>query len=234
MPSIAIIPARGGSKRIPKKNIKSFVGKPIIEYSISAAISSGIFDEVMVSTDSQEIADIAIAAGAKVPFLRSSNNSDDYASTLDVIDEVLRKYKEELSQEFEFGCCIYPTAPFVFFDDLSKGYQLMIEKGFDTVFPVVPYSFPPQRSIKVDESGKLSLVYPQHLEARSQDLETIYHDLGQYYWFKSEPLIRKGKLWTDNSGVIIKSELEGQDIDNETDWKLAEMKFSLLKESANQ
>ena len=181
MDRIAIITARGGSKRIPKKNIKSFCGKPIIVYSIEAALESGRFDEVMVSTESREIAEIAKEAGAQVPFFRSEETSNDYATTAEVLLEVLKEYKIR-GKEFKVGCCIYPTAPFVTSEKLIEGLRILEKEAADTVLPVVPFSFPPQRCLKIQEHV-LSPVYPEYMNARSQDLEKWYHDCGQFYCF---------------------------------------------------
>ena len=230
MKRLAIIPARGGSKRIPKKNIKEFLGKPIIAYSIEAALKSGVFDEVMVSTDSEEIQAVALKFGAKVPFLRSAKASDDFATTFDVIEEVLIQY-EMSGQSFDYACCIYATAPFVSSKRLSKAYSDLIKNDFDSVFPAIAFGFPIQRSLRiVNDANKMELVYPEHELSRSQDFETIYHDAGQFYWMTVKPILSKKKLWTDNTGIQLISELEGQDIDTEIDWKLAELKHQLTRE----
>lgn len=230
MSSIAIIPARGGSKRIPRKNIKSFLNKPIISYSIEAAIGSNLFDKVMVSTDDKEIAEIAIKYGAEVPFLRSKKNADDYATTLDVLLEVFEKYKN-LGEEFQNACCIYPTAPFVTSHILTEAYEKLEKNNFDCVFPVLKYGFPIQRALKVDENiGRMEMFFPKFQKSRSQDLETAYHDSGQFYFLNVKAITKKEKLWTDNTGVIEISELEGQDIDNPIDWKIAELKYKMLNE----
>ena len=227
MKNIAIIPARGGSKRIPRKNIKDFLGKPIISYSISAALSSNLFDVVMVSTDDKEIAEISIKFGAVVPFYRSEKNSNDFASTFDVIEEVILNYKN-IDIKFDYICCIYPCAPFVSSKNLIDSFNILKEKNFDTVFPIIPYSFPVQRALKMKED-KLDFLYPEFSLDRSQDLELSYHDAGQFYWLNGEKLMTEKKILTSNSGGILISEMEGQDIDNETDWMLAELKFNLIK-----
>jgi N-acylneuraminate cytidylyltransferase len=224
--TVAIITARGGSKRIPKKNIRSFAGKPILLYSINAALESGLFDEVMVSTDSEEIAEIAIKGGAKVPFFRSEPNSNDFAGTADVIAEVINTYKNQ-GILYDKGCCLYPTAPFVTPDLLKKGYDLLIDKKFDIVFPVTRYSYPIQRSLRVSAGKKAEMLWPENYYSRSQDLEPVYHDVGQFYWFDSNYILQSNKLFGENAGVIEISELMCQDIDNEEDWKLAEIKFAL-------
>ncbi|WP_438969474.1 pseudaminic acid cytidylyltransferase [Nonlabens sp.] len=228
MGNLCIITARGGSKRIPRKNIKPFLGKPIIAYSIEAALNSKLFDEVMVSTDDDEIAEIAHEYGANIPFKRSSENSDDYATTFDVIEEVLNQYKVELNQTFEFACCIYPTAPFVNAEILSSAFSLLGENRFDSVFPVMPFSFPVQRALKLSDAGNITFFNQEFATTRSQDLEKSYHDAGQFYWINVEECLKSKKLITENSGSIVISELQGQDIDNETDWKLAELKYELL------
>lgn len=226
MRSIAIITARGGSKRIPKKNIKSFCGKPIIAYSIEAALKSNSFDEVMVSTDSQEIADIAKAYGANVPFLRSEKNSDDYATTSDVIKEVIMKYREN-GFEFDCICCIYPTAPFVTGERLANAIRIVAETETDGVMPVAKFSFPPQRAFII-EGGKVRYKYPEYALSRSQDLEPNYHDCGQFYVCRTEAFLRCGSMVTDNISPQIIPEEEVQDIDTLSDWNIAEIKYLQL------
>ncbi|WP_035779075.1 pseudaminic acid cytidylyltransferase [Butyrivibrio sp. MC2013] len=220
MSAIAIITARGGSKRIPHKNIRSFLGKPIINYSIEAALESGVFDEVMVSTDSKEIADIAKMAGASVPFLRSEKTSSDYATTAEVLNEVLLNYKS-LGKKFDFMCCIYPTAPFVTADKLKKAMLEMIANKADSVMPVVQFSYPPQRGY-VLRDGRIYYQHPEYATTRSQDLEPIYHDAGQFYFYRLYDCIK----WNGSSYVpIIVPETEVQDIDNMSDWEIAELKY---------
>lgn len=228
MKTIAIITARGGSKRIPKKNIKEFLGRPIICYSIEAALESGCFDEVMVSTDSTDIADVAIAAGAKVPFLRNPETADDYAVTADVLYEVLKRY-EESGQSYHRGCCLYPTAPFVTAGKLRTAMEMLENPEVETVVPVVPFSFPPQRGSIISD-GYLKMRYPENLNTRSQDLEMMYHDCGQFYCFDVEAFLKEKKLFTTKTAPYIISELEVQDIDNISDWKLAEIKYQMMKE----
>lgn len=230
--TIAIIPARGGSKRIPRKNIKLFLGKPIIAYSIEEAIKSNLFDEVMVSTDDQEIAEIAKQYGAKVPFLRTAKNANDFASTVDVIIEVIDSYKSQ-NISFDNICCIYPTAPFVSIQKLRKSLELLENKGLDTVFPVIQYSFPVQRAMRVFEENLIRMIEPEHMSTRSQDLEPTYHDSGQFYWLKTDRILVHKKLWTDRTGFIEINELEAQDIDTETDWKIAELKYKMMFDGEN-
>ena len=223
---IAIIPARGGSKRITKKNIKLFLDKPIIAYSIEAAINSKLFDEVMVSTDDIEIAEIARQYGAQVPFLRSNETSNDLATTTDALIEVINTYKK-LGKIFDYACCIYPTAIFVTAEKLHEAFNLLVEKKYLSVFPVMPFGYPIWRSLKM-ENEKISMNFPEHLNSRSQDLPLAYHDAGQFYFFKPEVLFTEQTLFTSNSGVIVVDEMEGQDIDNLTDWVMAEMKYKIM------
>lgn len=226
--NLCIIPARGGSKRIPRKNIKDFLGKPIIAYSISAALKSNLFDEVMVSTDDEEIAEIAKKYGAKVPFFRSEKTSNDFATTFDVINEVISQYsvKELL---FENICCFYACAPFVTEYKLNESFQLLIENDYDSVFPVIKFGFPIQRALKMEANNKINFFYPEFSLTRSQDLEQSFHDAGQFYWMNTKKCVGQKKILTENTGCMIVSELEGQDIDNEIDWKLAELKYELLQ-----
>jgi pseudaminic acid cytidylyltransferase len=226
MKRLAIIPARGGSKRIPRKNIKSFLGQPIIAYSIETALHSGLFSEVMVSTDDEEIAEVAKSYGATIPFFRSNTAANDFATTAEVITEVLENY-HKLGQQFSYGCCIYPTAPLLKKQYLKEACSLLEDSNFDTVLPVLKYSYPIWRSLKI-ESGKATMNWPEHLNSRSQDLPPSYHDAGQFYWFKVASYLSSKKLLAENSGVIELNELEVQDIDNETDWKLAELKYKLI------
>lgn len=229
MKPIAIITARGGSKRIPKKNIKDFLGKPIIAYSIEAALKSEIFDDVMVSTDSEEIAEIARNYGASVPFIRSEATSNDYADTSDVLLEVLSKYKE-LGKDYKEFCCIYPTAPFITTKKLKDSYILLQEENTYNVVPMVAFSFPPQRGL-VLRNGHTEPVDSVAIEKRSQDLEEVLHDSGQFYWCKTEEFYKNGNLLYNHTKPYIVPELEVQDIDNQSDWDLAELKYrKMIKE----
>lgn len=229
MKTIAIITARGGSKRIPRKNIKLFLGKPIIEYSIEAALSSGIFDEVMVSTDDEEIAEIAMKAGAAVPFMRSEATANDYATTTDVLLEVLDRYKER-GQEFDYMACLYPTNPFITPDKLKKAMDLISSNDYAEVLPVVQFSFPPQRAYVFKENDSLQYKWEEFKNARSQDLEKMYHDAGQFYFYDVKKYVEnkgvKGKIYP-----LICPEHEVQDIDTEEDWKMAELKVKYMRRS---
>jgi len=226
MKNLCIIPARGGSKRIPRKNIKPFMGKPIIAYSIEAALKSGLFNEVMVSTDDEEIAQIAKQYGARVPFYRSAETANDYAGTADVIFEVLKEYKER-GKEFDNFCCLYSTAPFVTSERLKEACNLLSE-GVDASFTLVQYSYPIQRSLKKNAEGYVEMNFPQYLGSRSQDLEPIYHDAGQFYFVKTNVFYEEKTLWCRRTAPLILSELEVQDLDTLTDWQLAEMKYKLM------
>jgi pseudaminic acid cytidylyltransferase len=227
MNNLAIIPARGGSKRIPKKNIRPFLGKPIIAYSIEVAIESKLFSEIIVSTDDKEIADLASSYGAKVPFYRSEKNSDDFSSTLDVLKEVLLKYKE-LNCVFDNLCCIYPCAPFTTTDNLNKAFNLLVQNNYNSVFPVVEFQTPIQRALKIIDEHKIICNQQEYTNSRTQDLEKFYHDSGQFYWLKSNAALFEESIFSSNSGCIILNELHAHDIDNENDWKFAELKYKLL------
>jgi pseudaminic acid cytidylyltransferase len=230
MGNIAIIPARGGSKRIPRKNIKHFLGKPIIVYSIEIALKSNLFDRVIVSTDDKEIATIAKNYGAEVPFLRSEENSTDFASTTDVLLEVIEQINID-PDTLENICCIYPTAPLITLNALSKGLDLLTSSSFDAVFPAYEISKLVFRSFKLEESNRINLIFQENKKKRSQDLDAAYIDAGQWYWIKIQKL--KSLSFGLNQGVIIIDEMEAQDIDNAKDWALAEFKFNSLNEKSN-
>lgn len=224
MKKIAIIPARGGSKRIPHKNIRDFNGRPVIAYAIEAAKKSNLFDTVMVSTDDHGIADIAARYGAEVPFMRSAITADDNATTADVLREVLTAYAEQ-GETFDIACCIYPTAPLLTRERLREAMELMEESDEpDVVMPIVRFSYPPQRAF-VMKDGYLTMAEPQNRDVRSQDLEPLYHDAGQFYLFRTESFLKDGQLLTGNVRAMELPELEVQDIDSETDWAMAELKY---------
>lgn len=223
--NLAIITARGGSKRIPRKNIRDFCGRPILSYSIDAARSAGVFDEIMVSTDDEEIALIAQQYGAVVPFFRSPETSNDYASTDDVIMEVLREY-EKRGEHFDAFCCIYPTAPFLTGERLKDAMELL--RQADSVMPVVPFSYPPQRGLIINNNGFIERQFPEFATARSQDLQKVYHDCGQFYACRTAPFLEAGT--TDVAGLLplVLSEMEVQDIDTLADFEIAEIKYRRL------
>ncbi|WP_338390347.1 pseudaminic acid cytidylyltransferase [Aureibacter tunicatorum] len=227
MKRIAIIPARGGSKRIPRKNIKEFLGKPIIAYSIEAALESELFDEVMVSTDDDEIANVARAYGASIPFIRSKSASDDFATLADVAKEVLSQYNDN-GEYFDWACCILPTAPFVSGDKLIRSFSILFDISADSLICVKKNSYPIQRSL-IESNGFIELMFPENSKERSQDLEETYQDAGQFYWVKTNIFLEKGnRLSCGNTGKFVLPEMEVQDIDNYQDWELAELKFKVL------
>ena len=232
MSCLAIIPARGGSKRIPRKNIRDFLGKPIIAYSIEAALASDIFEEVMVSTDDGEIADTAKEYKAAAPFFRSAETSSDTADTVSVLIEVLANYAKH-GKYFEFICCIFPCAPFVTAERLREGMEKLITLKADSVFPVVKFSYPPQRCLVIRNS-RVEMLHPANYNARSQDLEPLFHDAGQFYFIRSETLQTERKVFCANSLPIILPENEVQDIDTEDDWKAAEIKYQMIRISKSK
>lgn len=225
--NVAIITARGGSKRIPRKNIRRFRGKPMLAWSIEAALQSDRFDSVMVSTDDVEIADIAQSLGADVPFMRTAETSDDFSTTADVLKEVLTTYSQQ-GVEFDNSCCIYPTAPFLKASDLQEGYTKLQSGEFDVVMPVTAFSYPIWRSLKREENGRITFNFPENLNSRSQDLPPAFHDAGQWYWFRTKEFLNSGTLLGKNTGSVQLSELQTQDIDTEEDWELAEIKHQRM------
>ena len=229
--SLALITARGGSKRIPKKNIREFCGKPILCYSIEAALASGVFDEVMVSTDSEEIAEVARKAGAKVPFYRSDETAGDYATTAQVVEEVLSQY-EERGIYFDYVCVIYPTAPFITAEKLQDSMARLENTGADTVSPVVRFSYPPQRGFVI-EDGITHLKWPQYRTARSQDLEPFYHDCGQFYCLRVDSFLKQRQIFMEHMVSIEMPESQVQDIDTLEDWKIAELKYKLMQDAVD-
>lgn len=231
MKNLAIITARGGSKRIPHKNIKTFCGKPIIAYSIQAALESKLFDEVMVSTDDERIASIAKEYGASVPFMRSVENANDFATTRDVLDEVMKTYKEK-GITFDYMCCIYPTAPFVTAKKLQDAFALLRSAKTEQVVPVVKFSFPPQRCYVIDAENNLRYKWPENQPKRSQDLEPLYHDAGQFYFYDANVFYQQKNTVDLITKALVLPDLEVQDIDNEEDWAIAEMKYQLMAKKA--
>lgn len=223
---IAVITARGGSKRIPRKNIRDFCGKPILAYSIEAALESGVFDEVMISTEDDEIAGIAKGYGASFPFKRSEENADDHSTTVDVLCEVYDNYVE-LGRKPEVMCCIYPTAPFVTADKLKKAYELFESNNANAVIPVVRFSFPPQRCF-IQNNGFIEYKWKENELARSQDLEPFYHDAGQFYMLKADVMKQRHTLVPDRTVPLILDDMEVQDIDTLDDWKIAEIKYGII------
>lgn len=227
MKNLCIIPARGGSKRIPRKNIKDFLGKPIIAYSIEAALESGVFDEVMVSTDDPEIVEVAKKYGASVPFLRSEQTANDYATTADVIFEVLEKYRSQ-GKVFDNVACLYATAPFVTDKKLQEAAEILASGECDSAFTCTTFSYPILRGLVLDSKGYIGMKWPEYKNSRSQDLPQFYHDAGQFYFATTESFQGSKGFWGKKTKPIIVSELEVQDLDTLTDWAMAEMKFKML------
>jgi pseudaminic acid cytidylyltransferase len=229
--NIAIITARGGSKRIPRKNLRAFCGRPILSYSIAAARRAHCFDEVMVSTDDAEIAVSAKAQGAHVPFMRSAQASSDDATTASVVSEVLSAYAAR-GQTFDAACCIYATAPLISAEILEKGFDMMCADPTMTgLVPVVRFSFPPQRAFRL-VNGRVQWSDPDNRLTRSQDLEPVYHDAGQFYWLRVDAFMAQKELITDRMGALMLPEWQVQDIDNEDDWILAEAKYRFAQHRA--
>ena len=228
--NICVIPARGGSKRIPRKNIKNFFGQPMIAYSIKAALKSECFDQVIVSTDDAEIAEVAKSFGASVPFVRPDELANDYAGTVPVIKHAIVWFDGQGQSPSEV-CCLYATAPFVQADAIRKAYKQMKQEQAEYCFTATSFAFPIQRAIKVTAENRIEMFYPEHLETRSQDLEESYHDAGQFYWGKAEAFKQKKPLFSKNSTPYILPRQLVQDIDTPEDWKRAELMYQVLKKS---
>ncbi|TGV05754.1 pseudaminic acid cytidylyltransferase [Alcaligenaceae bacterium 429] len=229
MKNIAVIPARGGSKRIPRKNIKPFCGKPMIAWSIEAAIQSGCFDQVIVSTDDVEIAAVAKEYGAVVPFVRPAELANDYAGTIPVIQHAAQWIQEQWESVANI-CCLYATAPFVSSDDLRAGQQELRDTGADYVFAVTSYAFPIQRAIRLTHTGQIEMFYPEHYQTRSQDLEEAFHDAGQFYWGTVEAWCAGRPVFGQNTVPVVLPRYRVQDIDTPEDWDRAEWMFKALVE----
>lgn len=226
---LAVIPARGGSKRIPRKNIKDFSGKPIIAWSIEAALQSKCFDHVIVSTDDEEIAEVARAWGASVPFLRPAELSNDYTGTTPVIKHAIEWFIEQGNKP-DLTCCIYATAPFVTSKDLVEGLELIQNTDSSYVFSVTSYPFPIQRAIKIIENNCIEMFQPEHFNTRSQDLDEAYHDAGQFYWGRSSAWLEEKQIFSSSSMPVVLPRKQVQDIDTYEDWDRAELLFKLIRE----
>jgi len=227
---VAIIPARGGSKRIPRKNIREFCGKPMIAWSIEAALSSGCFDRVIVSTDDDEIAEVAKKYGAEVPFMRSPELSDDHTGTIPVI----RHAVDWLNQHgvlVEYACCIYATAPFIAVEDIQRGFRLMQQQSSDYAFSVTSYAFPIQRAICITPTDRIAMFSPEHFNTRSQDLEEAWHDAGQFYWGTAEAWLQERALFSEQAIPVKLPRHRVQDIDTPEDWSRAEWMFKAMQAS---
>jgi pseudaminic acid cytidylyltransferase len=226
--NIAVIPARGGSKRIPGKNIRHFAGVPMIVRSIRAAISCGLFDRVIVSTDAEAIADVAEAAGAEVPFLRPDELSDDHTPTAPVLAHAMRHVLLE-GQAVEYACCIYATAPFIRAEDLSNGYRVIVENKVSSAFSVTSFAFPIFRALRISEEGRLGMFWPEHELTRSQDLPEAYHDAGQFYWVECRRFLETERLYGADAMPVVLPRHLVQDIDTMEDWRRAELMFETLR-----
>ena len=225
---LAVIPARGGSKRIPRKNIKPFAGKPIIAYSIEAAKKSGLFDHIIVSTDDDEIASVATQFGAKVPFIRPAELSGDHTGTMDVIIHAIEAFTQE-SMPPEYTCCIYATAPFLLPEFLREGFTKLNSSDALYAFSVNEFSFPIQRALRIHANGRLDAMQPEHRQTRSQDLERAYHDAGQFYWGRSEAFLEEAPLFSPCSIPVVLPSHRVQDIDTPSDWTRAEYLYQAIK-----
>lgn len=225
--NIAIIPARGGSKRIPRKNIKAFHGKPMIAYSIEAAVNSQCFDKIIVSTDDEEIAEVAIKYGAEVPFMRPADISDDYATTLDVIKHAI-EFTDSQSWAVKNVCCIYATAPFLTHEFIQKGLCELTSAEIDYAFSATSFPFPIQRALKLNDEQRVEMFHPEHLNTRSQDLEESYHDAGQFYWGTKRAFLQGKSFFSPQSKAVLLPRKRVQDIDTNEDWELAEALYKAL------
>ena len=228
MSVVAVIPARGGSKRIPHKNIKPFCGKSMIAYSIEAAKNAGIFDRIIVSTDSEEIASIARDLGAEIPFMRPGNLADDQTGTDAVILHALKRLMED-GEKIDYICCIYATAPFVKAEYIIKGYNLLCDKNAASCFSVTTYSFPIFRSLKINKQDRLEMFWPEYRETRSQDLPEAYHDAGQFYWSDAKKYLKEKQFYSKDAIPVILPRYLVQDIDTPEDWETAEKMYSVLQ-----
>ncbi|HEY9746959.1 MAG TPA: pseudaminic acid cytidylyltransferase, partial [Oculatellaceae cyanobacterium] len=230
MRALAVIAARGGSKRIPRKNIRPFLGQPIIQYVIEAAAASQCFDSLIVSTEDTEIQAVSVAAGAEVPFLRSAKAADDHADLNDVLLEVLETYRAQ-GVFYDLVCLLLPTAPFITPKRIREGYQQLVERpDLDAVIPVSRLG-PVQRALTIRDN-RLTMLWPEYRDARSNDLEPAYQDCGQFYWLRTERFLAEKEIYMKNAGAILVPELETQDIDTEADWQMAELKYRLLHKAS--
>jgi len=228
--NICVVPARGGSKRVPRKNIKAFNGKPIIAYSIEAALESSCFDQVIVSTDDNEIAEVAKMYGAKVPFIRPDELSNDYVGTIPVVKHTI-EWLENHNQTIDNVCCLYATAPFIQSQTILKSFQQLQESKTDYCFSVTSFAFPIQRSIRITQDGKVNMFYPENFSARSQDLEEAYYDAGQFYWGKAKAFKDELTIFSEAASPYILPRYLVQDIDTTEDWIRAEAMHRVLQET---
>ena len=226
--NVAVIPARGGSKRIPRKNIKEFCGKPMIAWSIEAALQSDCFKRVIISTDDVEIAEVAKSYGAEVPFMRPSVLSDDHTGTIPVIRHAIEWFIQH-GQRPDLACCIYATAPFVTPSDILRGFEILTDTGSDYALSVTNYPFPIQRAIRITSDGRVQMFDPKQFGSRSQDLEEAYHDAGQFYWGKASAWLSENAIFTPDTSPVMLPRHQVQDIDSLEDWYQAELMFKAWK-----
>jgi len=226
---LAVIPARGGSKRIPRKNVKPFCGKPMIAWSIEAALQSACFDQVIVSTDDDEIAEVARQCGAQVPFMRPAELSDDHTGTIPVIRHAIEWFQTQGQIPVQV-CCLYATAPFVYVDDLRRGLVALTDTGSDYAFSVTSYAFPIQRAIRITNAGRVEMFNPEHFNTRSQDLDEAWHDAGQFYWGRAEAWLTGKPIFSNDAVPVKLPRHRVQDIDTPEDWVRAEWMFKALQE----
>lgn len=228
---VAVIPARGGSKRIPRKNIRQFAGRPMIAWSIEAALSSGLFDQVVVTTDDDEIAAVAAKEGATVPFRRPPELSDDHTPTKPVVAHAIAEIEAASGRKISHVCCIYPTAPFLKTEDLVAGWRAIAEGGFRYAFAVTSYAYPVQRALKRLPAGGVEMLYPEHRVARSQDLEEVWHDAGQFYFGDASAFVDDLPVFAPHTAPVILPRWRVHDIDTQEDWVRAELVFQALRGS---
>jgi len=224
MKTVAVIPARGGSKRIPGKNIKNFCGRPIIAYSIQAAQDSGLFDRIIVSTDDEKIAEVSKQYGAEIPFMRPKELADDYTGTNAVVKHALEWFRDQ-GVSVQYACCIYATAPFIQVAYLKQGFDKLVSSNKDFAFSVTTFEFPIQRAVKINHKGEVEPFYPEYISSRSQDLEEAYHDAGQFYWGRAEAFINKEQVSLACALPVILPRYMVQDIDTLEDWERSELMF---------
>lgn len=224
---LAVIPARGGSKRIPRKNIRPFCGRPIIAYSIDTALSSGCFDRVVVSTDDAVIAEVARSYGAEVPFIRPSKLADDFSGSNAVVRHAIEWFVAR-GEPVEYACCIYATAPFLEPDTICRGFDALGEQGVSFAVTVTSFPFPIQRAVRINSAGRLEMFWPEHLKTRSQDLEEAFHDAGQMYWGKADAFLADEPLFASHTIAVPVPRERVQDIDTLEDWSRAELMYKAL------
>ena len=227
---LAVIPARGGSKRIPRKNIKKFCGRPMIAWPIEAARESECFDRIIVSTDDAEIAEISCHWGAEAPFVRPEALSDDHTGTIPVVAHAIGWYLKHTAEKPEEVCCVYATAPFVRPEDLRQGHEALLHRGCDYAFSVTSFPFPIQRAVRINKDGRVEMFHPEHFNTRSQDLEGAYHDAGQFYWGRAEAWLEGRPIFNSDAIPVLLPRHRVQDIDTIEDWRRAELMFTTLRQ----